>query len=491
MSLRIKMMVSIFAFMILVVALLTLNLWLDAAARAKSETRRNADLIACLVYDWFREAPAPAGTSGGAGWEALSRKLSRSALLSGWTFAASAGGRLRTVLSNEPEPEKILEREADLLGSALRELRIDAAGPRVYMPLETEGGEHLAARLTLKGSALPSTDIAYTLKGILTVMAVGTALLLLNTYIFINRFFLRPLGTLVEASNRAAAGDFSKRITEAETYDEMGRMIRAFNLMTDKIAEHRRTLEEDIRSARGKITATERRLFAAQRLSTAGTLAAGIAHEINNPLGGMINATRAIREGRLDEAKRQEYTELISDGLERVRGIVQKILQLRSRPFEPRPVPLREAVEQAASFLRHRAEAKGVQIRNELPPDLPTVNGDPQELQQAFLNVLMNAVDACVMGEGVVTVAPRAAVDAVSVTVADNGCGMEAEELARCQDPFFTTKDVGEGTGLGLSVARNIVANHGGKLDIESRRGSGTVVTLTFPRPADANSLGG
>ena len=130
---------------------------------------------------------------------------------------------------------------------------------------------------------------------------------------------------------------------------------------------------------------------------------------------------------------------------------------------------------------RTALKAKEVEIRNELPADLPAVTGDPLELQQAFLNVLMNAVDACVMGEGVVTVYGRLGGEGVAVSVADNGCGMEPEELARCMDLFFTTKDVGEGTGLGLAVANNIVANHGGRLDIASERGRGTTVTLSFP----------
>jgi signal transduction histidine kinase len=258
-------------------------------------------------------------------------------------------------------------------------------------------------------------------------------------------------------------------------------MIRAFNLMTDKIEGYHRTLQEDISRARLRITNTERRLFAAQRLSTAGTLAAGIAHEINNPLGGMVNAVRALKEGRLDGAKREEYLNLVLDGLDRVKTIVQKILQLRPRPFQAQPVHLRDAVDRAIAFIEHRARAKEVAIHNELPPDLPRVNGDPVELQQAFLNVLMNAVDACVVGEGVITVYHRGTAESVSVSVADNGCGMDEEEAARCMDPFFTTKDVGEGTGLGLAVAHNIVSNHGGKVEVRSERGRGSTFTLTFP----------
>ncbi len=482
MSLRTKMMLSIFAFMILVLGLLTLNLWLDAAGRARAEARRNADLVARMVTDWFRETAPASGTWKDEDWARLSRRMSESMLISGWTVvAADDRGALKTVLSSHADPGRILREDGDLLRTALSELRVDAVGARAYLPLPSEKEQRLAARVDLEGSAAPAYDIADAMKGILTVMALGTALLLLNAYVFTNRLVLRPLGTLVEASNRVAAGDFSKKIPEGAAYDEMGRMVRAFNLMIDKIAGSHGALREDIRQARGRIHETERRLFAAQRLSTTGTLAAGIAHEINNPLGGMINAAQSLRDGRLDAAKRAEYVELIRDGLERIRAIVQKILHFRPRPFRPQPVRLREAVEQAVAFLQHRTRARGVAVHDELPADLPLVNGDPLELQQAFLNVVMNAVDACAEGAGVIRIRHALAGDSVSVSVIDNGCGMDGEQVARCMDLFYTTKDVGEGTGLGLSVAHNIVANHGGRIDVESRPGEGATFTLTFP----------
>ncbi len=481
MSLRTKMMLSIFVFMVLVLGLLTLNLWLDTASRMRAESQRTADMVACMAADWVREAVPEPRPWTEADLEALSRKLGRSALVKGWLIARMEGGRPRALLSSDPDPEARLADEAAHFAPVFGHQQVRAEGRRVYVPLPSPPGAAVAARLDLEGSAVPTCDLADAMKGIATVMAVGTALLLLNTYVITNRLVLRPLGTLVEASGRVAEGDFTKKIPETGAYDEMGRTVRAFNLMMSKIADFHRTLQEDIRRAQVRITDTERKLFAAQRLSTAGTLAAGIAHEINNPLGGMINAARSLKEGRLDEAKRQEYLDLIIEGLERVRLIVQKILQLRPSPFRPQPVRLRDAVERAVSFAEHRARSKGVTINNELPADLPPVEGDPVELQQAFLNVLMNAVDACVVEEGVVTIYHRLEAGAVSVSVADNGCGMDQEEAARCMDPFFTTKDVGEGTGLGLAVARNIVVNHGGRIEVRSQRGRGSTFTLTFP----------
>jgi len=481
MSLRTKMVLSIFVFLVIVFGLLTLNLLLDAQARATAEADRSAELVRGVVGDLVRTWTAQYPTWTADAWAELSRKLALSELISGWTIVGRKEGGFQVMISSERDPDKVLAGNGDLLRKAMDEVIVEQGGSRLYMPILTAQGERFAARLDVRGAAGPGVEIARALKGILTVMALGTALLLLNAVVFTNRFVLRPLGVLVEASNRVAQGDFSKKIPEGETYDEMGRMIRAFNLMIDKIADYHGRLQKDIQTAQGRIANTERKLFAAQRLSATGTLAAGIAHEINNPLGGMINAARVLREGKLDPAKQAEYLELILDGLERVRTIVQRMLQFRPRAVEPRPVQLHEAVERAIAFMEHRARAKEVTIRNELAPELPLVNGDPLELQQAFLNILMNAVDASVMGEGMVTVYGRVSAEGLSVCVADNGCGMEPEELARCMDLFFTTKDVGEGTGLGLAVANTIVANHGGRLDIASERGRGTTVTISFP----------
>jgi signal transduction histidine kinase len=251
--------------------------------------------------------------------------------------------------------------------------------------------------------------------------------------------------------------------------------------MLERIARHQATLIDDVRRARERITNTEKRLFAAQRLSTTGTLAAGIAHEINNPLGGMINAARTIRGGSMTEEKRREYLELIIEGLERIRTIVQKVLQFRPKALEPQPVGVKDTIDKSIAFMEHRAKHKGVEVKNELPDGLPQVHGDPMELQQAFLNVLMNAVDACISNEGQVRVTHAVEGATITVSVADNGCGMDERELAQCMDLFYTTKDVGEGTGLGLAVAQNIIHNHGGKIEIVSTKGKGTTVSIKLP----------
>src|SRR5579862_4986788 len=314
MSLRTKMVLSILVFLVLVFGLLTLNLWLVAAARATAEAERDADLTARVVGDLVRTWTSRFPSWSPDAWAELSRKLELSELIGGWTIVGRDEQGLRVMISSEKDSDRLLRDEAALFTKAMEEVHVEPGGSRLFVPILTTQGDRFAARFDVRGTAVPGVQMAGALRSILTTMALGTALLLLNIIVLTSRLVLRPLDSLVQASNRVASGDFTQKISETETYDEMGRMIRAFNLMIEKTADYHAALEKDIRTAQGRITQTERRLFAAQRLSATGTLAAGIAHEINNPLGGMINAARSLREGRLDPAKQQEYLELILDG---------------------------------------------------------------------------------------------------------------------------------------------------------------------------------
>ncbi len=485
MGLRTKILLIIFTFQALVFGFLTVIFALEEARRAQIEMKREGELLGRVITDWIQHA----GSSGEIYWGSLKEILdqstrSRDGLLADYAIVAigtdgraevktSFGARtFSEVLENEERTRRVFETE-----------RITASGQTVYVPVMgpviNNAPTKFVAILELKPEA--STKYGPALDGLIIAMTMGTIFLLLVTYIYINRVVLRPLSILISSAARVADGDFSRRMPENAAYDEMATLLRTFNAMTMKMEQYQRELQDEIRKAQQKITHTERSLFHAQRLTTTGTLAAGIAHEINNPLGGMMNAARKLQEGNLDPERQRQYVELISEGLERIRVIVQQVLQFRPKPFEPQAVAVREVVEKSIAFLDHRAKGRGVEVRNETRTDLPTVNGDPLELQQAFLNVLMNAVDACKPQEGMVTIYAKQESGAMRVSVADNGSGMDERTMARCMDPFFTTKEVGEGTGLGLSVANNILENHGGRLEIASSPGRGTTVTFILP----------
>ncbi|HZL73526.1 MAG TPA: HAMP domain-containing sensor histidine kinase [Planctomycetota bacterium] len=478
MSLRGRMIGGITGVMLLVWALVTLNLLIGIYARHKSDVN---DLAQLVGYSIEASVGDVGDLSEATQRVEFQRRLTNFGLVDGWIVVSQRNGSLSVVMNSS---DSALSREDERhLKTALAEKLVFVGGDeeqrRVYMPLG--GSELYGARLDVRPGFLTAPPLASTVWASVAILVLGTLMLIMLTYVLLNRLVLSPLASIVDASGRVSEGDYSRRIPAAARTDEVGTMIQAFNSMMEKLDAYHQTLQSDIRKARERITDTERKLFHAQRLSTTGTLAAGIAHEINNPLGGMMNAAEALKSGKLDAAKQAQYLELIADGLNRVKAIVQKILHFRPQAFQPAPVAVRETVDRAVSFLDHKASKRGIEILNEVPPEVEPVIGDALELQQAILNILMNAVDAVEPGKGRIRVSHRREGGRVRIIIEDNGMGMSAEELERCMDPFYTTKDAGEGSGLGLPVAASIVENHGGRLQVRSEKGTGTTVTLELP----------
>jgi signal transduction histidine kinase len=330
------------------------------------------------------------------------------------------------------------------------------------------------------------------------VMLLGLGVVFLVTWVFLSRSVVRPLDDLTRAAVRVAAGDVTARLPAPTSDDELSRTAAAFNLMADEIHEYQARLEERVLTGLEQIKKAEQHLAVAERLVATGKLAAGIAHEINNPLGGMKNAARALARGDLEPEKRAQYLELIQDGLQRVEETVKKVLAFTPRRVEPRPIDLGPIVQRALALAQHRIERRSAKVEVVLPkaPEDARVFGDPLELQQVALNLLLNAADALPPAGGLIRIEVVARGEEVAFVVADNGSGLSLEAQARCFDLFFTTKDVGEGTGLGLSVAHNIVTNHGGRIELVSEPGQGATFTVYLPReslepgPAGASPTG-
>ncbi|MHC5010144.1 MAG: sensor histidine kinase [Planctomycetota bacterium] len=320
-------------------------------------------------------------------------------------------------------------------------------------------------------------------RAVYAVMVLGVIVLTGVSFWLVSRWVIRPLDQLTETVDRIAAGDYRIRLTPRGSGDEFDRTIDAFNRMADEIAEYQGHLEDRVLSALGRMRKAEQHLTVAQRLAATGKLASGVAHEINNPLGGMMNAARALSRGDLPAEKAQQYVELISEGLTRVEETVKKFLSFTPRRVEPRPTDLTEVTRKAVELARHRIERRGVRLDQDLPgPREAMVFGDEHELQQVALNLLLNAADAVSDdGHGRITVRVRLLRDEVQLEIEDNGVGMTPEEQDRCFDLFVTTKEVGEGTGLGLAVVHNIVTNHGGRIEVESAPGEGATFRVLLP----------
>jgi|GEM_PF-447589 len=313
------------------------------------------------------------------------------------------------------------------------------------------------------------------------VIALGALLFVGVIMLTVQRVVMRPIESLVNGSQRIASGDYSLILPETGGEDEVSRLIRAFNRMQAEIRKYQRGMQKRIEVSMDRIREQERSLVVAQRLAATGTLAAGLAHEINNPLGSMLNAVRRIQKTAVDERTIQ-YCDIIREGAERIQTLMGSILDFsRRRDTKPQFFDLRSVLQRSAEYVRYRFHG-GRELEVDLPLGLPEAWGDENGIGQVIVNLLLNAHDALDEEGGKVTLRARSMDErSIEFMVSDNGAGMDAETQRRVFDPFFTTKEVGKGTGLGLSIVHTIVANHKGVISVESELGKGTTFTVALP----------
>lgn len=329
----------------------------------------------------------------------------------------------------------------------------------------------------------PALPAAFQPTTILLAMGAGTVTLLALTWLLLERSVLKPLAELAAGAQRVARREYAAPVP-GPGGDEIGRVVASFNSMMAEVGAAERVLTEKVEEATRRAEERGRGLVIAQRLAATGTLASGIAHEINNPLGGMLNVARKLKQEE-DERRteaggtRRRYLQLLVDGLLRIEEIVRRVLQFTPRRVEPAVVPILDLVRKAIAFADHRAKKSRVAISIE-GVDAPVL-AEPGEMQQVFLNLVLNACDALAEKGGRVEVRSRVHGGKVVLDVSDDGPGMTQEQQERCFDLFFTTKEPGKGTGLGLSVAHHIVEQHGGALTVRSQPGAGTTFTVTLP----------
>jgi signal transduction histidine kinase len=242
-----------------------------------------------------------------------------------------------------------------------------------------------------------------------------------------------------------------------------------------------------VAAERGRL---EEQLHHADRLATIGKLVAGVAHEINEPLGSILGfAQLAQKEGDVADGTARDLNKIIASCLQ-VREIVQKLkIFARQTPIEKRWISVSDVVDEALSFVRGRCISQGIEVARQSETDSETIEGDPVQLKQVLVNLAVNAIQAMHDG-GTLAVTTRASDGVVAIEVADSGTGMSEDVLKQLFNPFFTTKDVGEGTGLGLSVVHGIVKAHGGEISVESALGKGSKFTVQLPVSAQEGQSG-
>lgn len=336
----------------------------------------------------------------------------------------------------------------------------------------------------------------------LIVAAVLTALLVgIAAAAFIYRVVRRPVRELIDGTERIARGDLETQI-EVIRNDEMGQLATSFNEMTGDLREARgeltrwsEKLENRLMEKTTELNRTQRQVVHMEKMASLGKLAATVAHELNNPLAGILNyaklVDRSLSEGGLPDDERTE--------LQRCLGLIQKeaarcgdtvrnlLLFARQSGAELALVSLNPIIERSLMLVHHHLQMTGVQLETTMFDEgTDQIVCDGNQVQQALLALMVNAIEA--MAEGGTLSVRAVSRDAwVAIAISDTGYGIPPEVIPHIFEPFFSTKDKAEGVGLGLAVAYGIIQRHGGDIEVESQVDHGTTFTVTLPKRPPTN----
>lgn len=322
--------------------------------------------------------------------------------------------------------------------------------------------------------------------GMLTALVVVLAVLLT---ILIVQVVVQPIKSMAIATRRIAEGDLEETI-EVHTKDEVGDLGRSFNRMTetlrrsrDALERYSSELEERVQQRTTQLEQAQSQLVQAEKMSAMGELVSGVAHELNNPLAGVIGYSQLLLGEQVSERTRRGL-DRINREAERCKRIVQN-LQVFARKHLPQKnyIGINGILQSTIDLRTYQMQVDNVEVVASLQEDLPKTMADFHQLQQVFMNLIINAHHAIKHAGrmGRIDVVSREQHGQIVVRVSDNGCGIPQENLGKIFDPFFTTKEVGQGTGLGLSICYGIVQEHRGRIYATSRPDEGSTITVKLP----------
>jgi two-component system NtrC family sensor kinase len=312
----------------------------------------------------------------------------------------------------------------------------------------------------------------------------------------------RPLTELTRLTGGILDGRYGETIA-VEGKGEVADLAHAFNRMSisleranSEISEWNRMLESRVEDKSNEIEKIHRQMVEVEKLAAMGQLAAGVAHELNNPLTGIMGYSEIALEiyrnkppeaiTPQDAAKMIAYFGHIEALSQRCRVIILDMLKFaRAHTEEFHDIHLSETVRQTLVFLEKQLARSNVKVAADLPENLPFIRGNGLQMQQVFTNLILNAAQA-MPGGGTLKIRTRRKGNVLEAEFVDHGTGIGPDHLHRIFEPFFTTKPVGEGTGLGLSVSYGIVKHHGGEIRVASEPGKGSTFTVILPLPAQA-----
>lgn len=325
------------------------------------------------------------------------------------------------------------------------------------------------------------------------------ALLILGVVVFLIQWFVqRPVKELVRGTEKIGQLELEHRMPE-DRKDELGELSRSFNEMTarlkrarDELRSFSESLEEKVEEKTAELAAAQKQMVRAEKLAAVGHMAAGVAHEINNPLTGVITVAYLLKKKFPPDTREGQDLDMIIEEARRCSGIVRGLLDFaREGEISRRPAEPNRLLDRALSLVENQALFHNIKVVRDYQSDLPRFQVDPDRIEQVLLNLVLNAAEV-MEGGGTLSLSTREVKGeqgfdrAVRITVADTGPGIPDEILGRIFDPFFTTKEPGKGTGLGLAVSYGIVDEHGGKIVVRSEPGEGATFTVYLPTGAPA-----
>ncbi len=305
------------------------------------------------------------------------------------------------------------------------------------------------------------------------------------------KFVSTPVSLLAQGMERVAAGDLDYQVT-INTRDEMGDLAKAFNAMTldlkkakDELVEWGHTLEKKVMEKTEAMQKAQAQLIHSEKLASLGRMAAGVAHEINSPLTGIVTFGHLLRKKFPEGSEDREDIDVIIDQANRCSNIIKGLLGFaRASAAEKTLINVNDALSSSLNIVRNKADFFNIKLIINFDESLPPVKADPSQLQQVFLNMIMNAADAF-DGKGTITITSRTIEDEgkefVEIEFSDTGSGIREEDIEKLFEPFFTTKPVGKGTGLGLAVSHGIIKEHGGSIFVKSKLGEGSSFFIRLP----------
>jgi signal transduction histidine kinase len=345
----------------------------------------------------------------------------------------------------------------------------------------------------LRDSSYIDREVMHTAWRLLPLLLVGVLAFGAGVYLLLVSGVVTPLRRLIEAIDAVSKGDLSRALLP-EKDDEIGSLAARFNAMTNYLREAR---EEEGR-ANGARLQLETRLRHSEKLATMGQMAAEIAHEVGTPLNVIGGRARSLARRSHEPSEVLKNAEIIGAQVERITKIIRQVLDFsrKSRPILTQ-VDLRRVVAESLEFVDELLRRQRIEAAVSAPLDLPSIPGDPGEIQQVCLNLVMNAVHAMPSGgrltidlvrvdrrkEGLALAAP---VSYLMMEVGDTGTGIPLADRERIFEAFFTTKDTGEGTGLGLAVAKGIVKDHDGWIEVDDHPVKGALFRVFLPVGAEA-----